>query len=77
MASVTQSDPVWTALSLVLLARGPGAFATVKDFVQFVVDMERELGARMGMPVELDAGGVLARWEAVGGFPPLQELEAE
>lgn len=67
MACVVRVDPVLVALSFVFAARGPGAFATVDDFAEFVVS------------VSADARGseVLRLWLAMGGFPPLQGLEEE
>ena len=67
MSAVTRSDPVLVALSIAMAAFGPGAFATVDDFAEFVV----------GISADARGSEVLRLWLAMGGFPPLQELEEE
>lgn len=67
MACVVRSDPVLVALSFVFAAKGPAAFATVDDFAEFVV----------GISADARGSEVLRLWLAMGGFPPLREMEEE
>jgi len=62
-----KTDTVLLSLSLAMAARGPAAFATVDDFAEFVV----------GVSETARGSEVLRLWLAMGGFPPLQEMEEE